>query len=137
MLGVFMKGSAVWMAIRQVGLALLNATLMLLLAVLVAAFLLVGRVQDLAQNTRIAIDDVLAPQALRLERIATAVEGIELRVSEGTLEQPLREEVVGLRSDIAEVQSGLHAIAQIGPQELTAQMIRILGGWLSAYSSDR
>jgi len=110
---------------------MLNATLMLALALLVMVWLTLGRVQNLAEDTSAALNAALAPQAARLERIATSVEGIEAQFAAGRGAADLRDDVAGLRNDIAEIRAEIRAADRIGPQLLAERIVQVIGGWLA------
>lgn len=116
---------------RQLALALLNATLMLALMLAVVVLLTLGRVQSLADDARMTLNDVLAPQAERLERIATAVELMEVELAEKNCGAELREEVAGLRKDIAATRGEIRAAGQIGPQLLAERITQVISDWLA------
>ena len=113
-------------ALQQLGLALLNATLLLALALAVMVWLALGRVQDLAQGTQTALNEALAPQAERLERIATSVKKIEVDLADGTANTTLRDEVVLLRRNIETIHAQTQVAVEIGPQILAEQMTKVI-----------
>jgi hypothetical protein len=117
--------------LAQLGLALLNATLLLCLAIVVMVWLALGRVQDLAQATRITLTDALAPSAARLERIATGVESMDARLAAGTGGADMREAVAGLRKDISDTRAELREASQIWPQLVAGHLLQSVQGWMA------
>lgn len=123
-----MFGTRLRHAIGNLFLALLNATLILILAIVVIGYLLAGRVQDVADTTINAVETTLAPQAEKLETIANTAETIKTQLregqdrlvaageqiadagkqmAEGPVSGSLREEIKGLGNDIAALRAGL------------------------------
>ena len=106
--------------LRALGLALINATLLLALGLVLAAHLLVGRVEALAASLR--------PDArleARFAQAATRLDGLEARAAqaEGAALADelagLRAEVAGLRADLAEAgAAGGVALARAALSEL-------------------
>ena len=127
------KGSRFRSAIFQMGLALLNATLMLALLLTVTLWMLVGRVQDLATNTRNSLNHALAPQAAQLERIVSGVERIDtsLRSANGSETAELSEEIAALRSGIEGVQAEVQKMRDVGSQEIILSLKQVLGELLA------
>ncbi|MGJ8544108.1 MAG: hypothetical protein ACSHWZ_01610 [Sulfitobacter sp.] len=118
-------------ALRQLGLALLNATLMLCLALLIAGFLLLGRMQDLAQGTRAAAAEALAPQTARLERMTAALEGIEAQVTTGAVAPEMQTQLSSLRVEIAQVRDDFQRAQQMDSQEAGDRMVKAVATWLA------
>lgn len=94
-------------AIKDILLALLNATLILAIALVLVLVLLIGRVADLRDGTAA----LLAPQAARLERIAQSAETIEARLANCAPSEAaaLRAELAALRADMPDL-SGLEGM---------------------------
>lgn len=121
-----MFGTRFRRALGNLFLALLNATLLLILAIVVIGYLLAGRLQDVSETTTIAVKTTLAPQAEKLERIASATENIQSQLKEGQkrladareqitagqaklaagpVSDALQDQIASLRSDIADLRS--------------------------------
>jgi hypothetical protein len=112
------------------GLALLNATLLLALAVAVMAWLALGRLDALSERTLGAVSAALAPQGARLERIAVAVEGIEARLDDPALAEGLRAEVAGLSAELARTREALAEARDAAPRALAATTLAAMRGLL-------
>lgn len=87
--------------IKDLALALVNATLVLAIVLVVCVIALLGRIAALQEATTAA----LAPQAARLERISMAVENIDARLtSRSACENPaLVAELAALRAQVPEM----------------------------------
>lgn len=95
----------------QLGLALLNATLLLALALVVAGLLLLGRVENAVADTAARAAREIGPEAVRaiaddLGRLSTAldrIDGLEARLAAAdvTVDGPALEELRALRRDVA------------------------------------
>lgn len=114
-------------ALQQFALAMLNATLMLGIILVVLSWLLFGRIQGFAADASSALHDALAPQAERLERIAASIESLEAQVAQGDGLEALRSEVAGLRSEIVNIREGIKTARQIGPQLLAERAMEVIG----------
>lgn len=103
--------------LKRLASALLNATVLLVILLVIGLIVLVGRITDLRDSTAA----LMAPQAERLERIADAVEGIETRIAgmPPAAAPELAAELAALRAQIPDL-SGLHGLTAEG---LTAAML--------------
>lgn len=112
--------------IKDLFLALLNATVLLILMTLIAGIILTRQVSELEQQ----LHDDLAPQAARLERIAEGIEAIEADLATagpGSDLAALSADVAALRADLAA------ATAQFDTaRNITAQgVLAAIGGMMS------
>lgn len=94
--------------LKALALSLLNATVMLLIILLVLSLMLVGRLQDLAQDTRETLRIALVPPTEKLERIAVGVEKIQTGLSA----PERRGNFSLLRTDIAELQKQIRTLSE-------------------------
>ncbi len=124
-------GSKIKQMLIQLGLALLNATLLLAIALTVMFWLVLGQVQSLTDTTQVAIADALAPQSAKLERLTTSVENIEEKLQSGVGNNELRTEIEGLTGSIQELRSDLETVKQIGPEVFLERILTAIGALIS------
>ena len=115
----------------QIALALLNATLLLALALTVMVWLVLGRVQNLTDTTQAAVAAALAPQTAKLERLAASVENIDERLQPGVGNTELRTEIAGLTGDIKGLRTDLETVKQIGPEVFLDRVLTAVSALLS------
>ncbi|MBE9476791.1 MAG: hypothetical protein IME92_06555 [Proteobacteria bacterium] len=119
--------------IGDLAVSFLNATLMLVIILTVSAIILVGKVQDLSNNTLHIVQNALAPQVRQLETIATGIESfsanIQARPGAGTCGVGL----VVLNKEIAELKTQVQSVHQVIIQEepitaaiLAKQVVKVL-----------
>lgn len=111
-------------AFAQLGIALLNATMMLALILAVVFCMLVARAQDLAAHTQDALREALTPHATQLAQIALNVEQMEVSLREiGTSTTgELSGELEALRQSVDRARADLQGLQEMGSLEVFAQL---------------
>lgn len=115
----------------KLALALLNATLLLALALTVMVWLVLGRVQDLTDSTQAAVATALAPQSAKMDRLVASVENIDEKLQAGVGNNELRSEIAGLTGDIQALRTDLATVKQIGPEVFLDRVLTAVSALLS------
>ncbi len=108
--------------LKDLAIALLNATLVLAIALAVSLIVLLGKAGDFRDETAA----MLAPQAQRLERIATALE----QIRDNTSSEQTAAEVEETLADLPDL-SGLENMTI---RSVVEEALHALGEWLSKAS---
>jgi hypothetical protein len=117
--------------LKDLFLALLNATVLLILLALIAGIMLTRQVDQLADQ----VHDDLAPQAARLERIADGIEGIEAELAADVTDADmvaLAADVAALRLELADATAKLGAVSDITAQGLMESLGQAVAGRMAA-----
>lgn len=108
--------------LKDIALALVNATVLLLIVLGVVLLMLIDRTDDLAQDVMTA----LAPAGDSLDSIATAVEKIEADLDtaiDGQGNVALIAEIVALRADIAAMRAPINAAGGLTAQGVVTALL--------------
>ncbi len=105
--------------LKDLALAMLNATMVLAIALAISLIVLLGKAGDFRDETAA----MLAPQAQRLERIATALEQIRDNTSS-------EQTVVEVEETLAELPD-LSGLENMTIRGVVQEVLRALGEWLS------
>jgi Na+-transporting methylmalonyl-CoA/oxaloacetate decarboxylase gamma subunit len=111
--------------IKDLLLALINATMILLIILVVAGIYLMWQVEHVTDF----VHDEIAPQEEKLERIATAVESIDeqLKTAGETSDLTgLRTDIAALRGEIEEATDRIDAMSNLTAAQSVTQLGRIL-----------
>lgn len=116
--------------LKNLSLAFLNATLLLVLAILVVALLLLGQVNDPRGGLSESITTHLRPVNERLERIETQLTQMNetLKSGDDASKLALGAEIAAMRAQLPDV-SGL---SEIGAQDIARQFAIVVGEQLTA-----
>lgn len=119
--------------LRDLALALCNATLLLLVVLMVVALMLLGRLTDLRDETIASVSAGLAPFAAPLERIDSRLSALneQLESADGSELRALRDEVALLRAQLPD----LARLEQVGTGEIARGILKALAAQLSRYGS--
>jgi hypothetical protein len=120
--------------VKDIALALLNATVLLLIVLVIAVFMLLGRVETLHTDLTDGVASKLAPQTERLDRIGAQLEQIDhqLETADGDRVDALREEVAALRRQLPDF-SGLE---NLEAREIARQIVARIVQQLSNQSEE-
>ncbi|MCX7300446.1 MAG: hypothetical protein NTX73_08730 [Rhodobacterales bacterium] len=116
--------------IKDLLLALINATMILLIIFVVAGIYLMWQVEHVTDF----VHDEIAPQGEKLERIATAVESIDeqLKTADETTDLTgLRTDIAALRGQIEEATAKLNAANSITAQQFVVQLGQMIAAALA------
>jgi len=131
-----MASSRLGTALKNLGLALINATLMLVLLIVIFLWLLVGRVQELGANTREALTAALAPQAERLEQISEGIDAVGAQLKDGGDKAELGPKLEALTEEMAQVRAGIQSIQSIQMEAIAGTVMTVVGQWMSARAAE-
>ncbi len=117
--------------LRQLLLSLLNATIMLLIVLTISGIVLLGQVQGFTTDATNAVQSVIRPQMVKIERISDGIEKLNTRLEkvqdgkfEGTAElAALRLEASQLRTQIASLQKQLTTASTIPVKTLASRLL--------------
>lgn len=114
--------------IKDLALALVNATVLLLIVLAVVVLMVVNRTDDLAHD----VIDGIAPLAEDLDEIADAVTRIEADLAARPVAEEadaLAAEIAALRAEVAALQTGMEALgalsARVVARALAAQLATV------------
>ncbi len=121
--------------IKDLLLALINATMILLIILVVAGIYLMSQVEHVTEF----VHDEIAPQEEKLERIAAAVESIDEQLKtagETTDLSGLRTDIEALRGQIEEATAKLNAANEITAQQFVVKLGRMIAAALAQRQGD-
>ncbi len=105
--------------LKDLVLALLNATMLLLIALVISVILLINKAADFRDQTAA----VLAPQAAQLERAVTALEALNDGTQSAQTEHAIKQTLDRIPD--------LSYLEQLTITEVVQEVLRALGEWLS------
>jgi hypothetical protein len=117
--------------IKDLALALVNATVLLLIVLTVVVLMVVNRTDDLAHD----VIDGIAPLAEDLDEIVGAVAKIEADLAARPVAEEadaLAAEIAALRAEIAALHAPLQALAGLSAQALAQAVFSRIGGVAAA-----
>lgn len=122
--------------LRNLALALLNATLMLAVLLVFGAFLLLGRVQDFAADTMaqtvetvgVDVTDRMAAQAAEVSAVINQIKDVDVRLkaSAAAADSATAEEIAGLRADVQGLTGALDGLREEARDGVVSSDVSVL-----------
>lgn len=111
--------------LRDILLAMVNATLVLAIVLVIGLIVLVGRVVDLRDNTAAMAAAAVAPYTDQLDRATTSLENIDAQLAsmDGSEIRALRDDITALRGSLP----NLSTMDDVTAQTLAMQIMRVIG----------
>ncbi len=107
----------------QLLVALMNATLLLALALVVVVFLVLGRLQHIGEGAQKAVQNTLRPQIAQLDTLKTQLGQIEDAFARCEPGEQVRQEIEGLRLQLTALNETIRVHRSVNPAALAQDFL--------------